>query len=48
MPEGGSHVLKAKETSFSSRYGMSLFTFLFLGKFDNFLLNLMPTRGVEL
>jgi hypothetical protein len=36
-----------KKTTFSSRYGMSLFGFLFLGELDTCPQNLMSTQGVE-
>jgi hypothetical protein len=45
--KGYSKVFGAKQTIFSSRYGMSLFGFLFLGELGTFPQNLMPTQGVE-
>jgi hypothetical protein len=39
--------LGSKKTTFSSRYEMCLFGFLFLGELGTCLQNLMPTQGVE-
>jgi hypothetical protein len=47
LSEGDSNLLGSKKTTFSSRYGMSLFEFLFLGELGTCPQNLMPTRGVE-
>jgi hypothetical protein len=45
--KGDSRVLKAKKTIFKSRYGMSLFIFLFLSELGTCPQNLIPTRDVE-
>jgi hypothetical protein len=37
----------SKKTTFSSRFRMSLFRFLFLGELSTCSQNLMPTQGVE-
>jgi hypothetical protein len=42
-----SSLLGSKKTTFSSRYEMSLFKFLFLGELGTCSQSLMPTRGVE-
>jgi hypothetical protein len=47
LSEGDNSLLGSKKTTFSSRYGMSLFGFLFLGELGTCLQNVMPTRGVE-
>jgi hypothetical protein len=44
---GDSSLLGSQKTTFSSRYEMCLFGFLFLGELGTCLQNLMPTRGVE-
>jgi hypothetical protein len=45
--EGDCSVLEAKNTIFSSRFGMRLFRFLFLSELGTYSQNFMPTRGVE-
>jgi hypothetical protein len=47
ISEGNSNLLGSKKSTFSSRYRMSLFRFLFLGELDTCPQNLMPTQGVE-
>jgi hypothetical protein len=48
LRKGDSSLLGSKKTTFSSRFRMSLFRFLFLGELGTCLQNLMPTRGEEL
>jgi hypothetical protein len=45
--KGDSSLLGSKKTTFSSRYEMCLFGFLFLGEWGICQQNLMPIRGVE-
>jgi hypothetical protein len=45
LPKGDNYLLGSKKTTFSSRYEICLFGFLFLGELG--LQNLMPTQGVE-
>jgi hypothetical protein len=47
LPNGDNSLLGSKITTFSSRYGMCLSGFLFLGELGTCPQNLMPTRGVE-
>jgi hypothetical protein len=47
MLDGNNVILEAKNTIFSSKYGMSLFTFLYLGKLNTYPQNLMLTRGIK-
>jgi hypothetical protein len=47
LAKGDSSLLGSKKTTFSSRFRMSLFGFLFLGELGTCPQNLMPTRGVE-
>jgi hypothetical protein len=47
LQNGDSNHLGSKKTTFSSRYEMSLFIFLFLGELGTCPQNLMPTQGVE-
>jgi hypothetical protein len=47
LPEGNCSILELKETTFSSRFGMSLCRFLFLSEFSTCSQNFMPTKGVE-
>jgi hypothetical protein len=41
------NLLESKKITFSSRHGMCLFGFLFLGELGTCLQNLMPTQDVE-
>jgi hypothetical protein len=45
--QGGQQSFGVKKITFSSRYEMCLFGFLFLGELGTCLQNLMPTQGVE-
>jgi hypothetical protein len=47
LPKEDNNLLQSKKTTFSSRYGMCLFGFLFLGEIGTCPQNLMPTQGVE-
>jgi hypothetical protein len=47
LPKGDSSLLGSKKNTFSSRYEMRLFAFLFLGELGTCPQNLMPTQGVE-
>jgi hypothetical protein len=47
LPKGDNRLLGPEKTTFSSRYEMCLFGFLFLGELGMFPQNLMLTRGVE-
>jgi hypothetical protein len=47
LRNGDNSLLGSKKTTFSSRYEMSLFRFLFLSELGTCSQNLMPTRGVE-
>jgi hypothetical protein len=47
LVRGDSNLLGSKKTTFSSRYEMSLFGFLFPGELDTCPQNLMPTQGME-
>jgi hypothetical protein len=47
LQNGNSSLLGSKKTTFSSRYGMCLFGFLFLIELGTCPQNLMPTQGVE-
>jgi hypothetical protein len=47
LQNGDSSLLESKKTTFSSRYGMCLFGFLFLSELGTCSQNLMPTQGVE-
>jgi hypothetical protein len=47
LVRGGQQLFGVQKTTFSSRYGMGLFGFLFLGELDTCPQNLMPTQGVE-
>jgi hypothetical protein len=47
LPKGDSSLLGSKKTTFSSRFRMSLFRFLFLGELGICPKNLVPTLGVE-
>jgi hypothetical protein len=47
LQKGDSSLLGSKKTTFSSRFRMSLFRFLFLGELGTCPQNLMTTRGVE-
>jgi hypothetical protein len=47
LPEGDNNLLGSKKTTFSSRYEMCLFGFLFLGELGKCPQNLMLTQGVE-
>jgi hypothetical protein len=46
-PTKGNNLLGSKRTTFSRKYEMCLFGFLFLGELGTCPQNLMPTRGVE-
>jgi hypothetical protein len=48
MPKGDCSVLDAKETTFSSRFGMRLFRVLFLNELGTCSQNFMATRVVDL
>jgi hypothetical protein len=45
--EGDNSLLRSKKTTSSSRYGMGLFGFFFLGELDTCPQNLMPTQDLE-
>jgi hypothetical protein len=47
VPEGDCNVLEAQKTTLSSKFGMSLFRFLFLSELGTCSQIFMPTRGVE-
>jgi hypothetical protein len=47
VPERDFSVLEAKKTTFSSRFGMSVFRFLFFSELGICLQNFKPTRSVE-
>jgi hypothetical protein len=47
MPERDSRVSEAKKTIFGSRYGLSLFGFLFIGELGTCPQNLIFIEGVE-
>jgi hypothetical protein len=47
VPKGDGSIFKAKKTTFKSRFGMSLFRFLFLSELGTCSQNFMPMRGEE-